>query len=199
MTSFACCVHDICMLHKVMKKVGPELHIFLNAIVLLFCVVLVLAVLVLFFKHEKLKMAMYFFANQAAMAAKQKYIGAGATEDAQMFATTIATVPAGKVLFGDKTNLQPLVSQLARQTGRRILVEDTHQMVLADSVSGTVGKLYTFANGIDMQTMKDGKPRRFEEKSQAGNEEDEVVVPVVGQNGVVEGAVIMSTSHVFDD
>lgn len=182
------------------KKVGPELHIFLNTIVLLFCVVLVLAVLVLFFKHEKLKSAMYFFANQAAMASKQQYVGADATEDAQMLATTIASVPASKPLYADKTNLQTLVALLSHQTGRDIVVEDTHQTIIADAIAANVGTLYTYANNMDLQTMKDGKVRRFTEKSKdylAGV--DEVVVPVKDNLGVTVGAVIMSTSHIFDN
>ncbi len=195
------CVHDrYIMLHKVIKKVGPELHIFLNAVVLLFCVVLVLAVVVLVFKHEKLKGAMYFFAQQAAMASKQQYIGADATEDAQMLATTIVNVPTGKVLWTDKESLQKLVSLLSHQTGRDIVVEDTHQFVLADTLPANVGKMYTNGGNADLQTIKDGKPRRFTEKSPdypAGV--DEVVVPVKDSNGVTVGAVIMSTSHIFDD
>ena len=191
---------DIVMLHKVIKKVGPELHIFLNAVVLFICAVLVLAVLVLLVKHEKLKAAMFFFAHQAAIASKQQYVGADATEDGQMLATTIANVPTSKPLFTDKTNLQTLVSLLSHQTGRDIVVEDTHQTILADAIVANVGTLYTYTNNADLQTMKDGKPRRFTEKSKdypAGI--DEVVVPVKNVNGAIVGAVIMSTSHIFDN
>lgn len=188
------------MLHKLVKKVGPELHIFLNATVLLFCVVLVLAVLVLVFKHEKLKAAMFYFANQAAMASKQQYIGADATEDGMMLATTIASVPTEKVLWSDKANLQKLVSLLSHQTGRDMVVEDTHQIILADTIPANVGKLYTYANNADLQTMKDGKARRFTEKSNDyPGGVDEVVVAVKDGSGKIVGAVIMSTSHIFDD
>lgn len=188
------------MLHKIIKKVGPELHIFLNATVLLFCIVLVLAVVVLIFKHEKLKAAMYYFANQAAIASKQRYIGADATEDAQMLATTLANVPAGKVLFDDKENLQRVVSLLSRQTGRDIVVMDTHQTILADSIAANVGKTYAFGNGVDLATIKDGQPRRFmEESTDYPGGVDEVVVAVKDSAGKIVGAVIMSTSHIFND
>lgn len=189
------------MLHKLVKKVGPELHVFLNSAVLLFCVVLVLAVIVLFFKHEKLKVAMYYFANQAAIASKQRYVGAGAVEDAQMLATTLSTVPSGKdVLFNDKENMQKLVGVLSRQMTRDIVVEDVHQTILADTFSANVGKTYTYGGGMDKQTIADGKARRFtEHSSDYPMGVDEVVVPVKNGSGAVVGAVIMSTSHVFDD
>lgn len=194
-------MHDsYVMLHKVFKKVGPELHIFLNASVLLFCVVLVLAVVVLVFKHEKLKAAMYFFANQAAIASKQRYVGADATEDAQMLATMVANVPSGKVLFSDKENLEKTVSLLSRQTGRDIVVMDAHQMILADTIAANAGKVYTYANNLDLATMRDGQPRRFmEESTDYPNGVDEVVVPVKDGSGKIVGAVIMSTSHIFND
>lgn len=143
---------------------------------------------------------MYFFANQAAIASKQRYIGADATEDAQMLATTLTSVPAAKPLWTDKPDLQKLVDTLSKQTKRDIVVEDMHQVILADTVLSNVGKSYTYASNQDLQTMKDGNPRRFTEKSNdypAGV--DEVVVPVKDNVGVVVGAVIMSTSHIFDD
>jgi hypothetical protein len=188
------------MLHKIIKKVGPELHVFLNSVVLLFCVVLVLAVLVLFFKHEKLKIAMFYFADQAAIASKQRYVGADAVEDASALATTIATIPAEKPLFSDKLNLQKLVTSLSQQMTRHIIVEDTHQMILADSISSDIGKLYSSGLGNDAKTLKDGQVRRFtEHSSDYPMGVDEVVVPMKSSNGSIEGAVIMSTSRIFDD
>lgn len=188
------------MLHKIIKKVGPELHVFLNSVVLLFCVVLILAVLVLFFKHEKLKMAMFYFADQAAIASKQRYVGADAVEDASALATIVATAPAEKPFLGDKMNLEKLVTTLSQQMTRDIVVVDTHQMILADSISANVGKLYSFGLGNDAQTLKDGKPRRFtEHSSDYPMGVDEVVVPMRSSNGTIEGAVIMSTSRIFDD
>lgn len=185
------------MLHKVIKKVGPELHIFLNAIVLLFCVVLILAVAVLFFKHEKLKVAMFYLANQAAIASKQRYVGADATEDASMLATTFVSVPN---LWTDKVSMQKVVSLLSHQTGRDIVVEDMHQTILADTIVGNDGKMYTFAQNADLQTMKDGRVRRFMGRSSDyPNGLDEVIVPVKDSTGATVGAVVMSTSHIFDD
>lgn len=188
------------MLHKFIKKVGPELHIFLNATVLLVCLALVAAVVVLVFKHERLKSAMYFFANNAAIASKQKYVGADATEDAQMFATTIANVPAEKVLFDDKANLQRAVALLSRQTGRAIVVMNISEVIVADSIAGNVGKTYAYGHGMDVATMRDGQPRRFTEESvDYPSGVDEVVVPVKDATGKIVGAVVMSTSHIFND
>lgn len=191
------------MLHKIIKKVGPELHVFLNSAVLLFCVALVLAVLVLFFKHEKLKVATYYFANQAAIASKQRYVGADAIEDAQMLATTLTTLPAAgsnTTLWTDKDNMQKLVGVLSRNMTRDIVVEDIHQTILADTFSANVGKTYTYGGGMDKQTIADGKPRRFTEHSaDYPMGVDEVVVPVKNGSGAVVGAVIMSTSRIFDD
>lgn len=194
-------MHDrYTVLHKVLKKVGPDLHVFLNSVVLFICLVLVAAVVVLIFKHEKLKMAMYYLANQAAIASKQRYVGADATEDAQMLATTLVTVPTAKPLWGDSASMQKLVETLSKQTNRDIVVEDMHQKILADTFSANVGKLYNHAGNQDLDTMKDGNPRRFTEKStDYPSGVDEVVVPVKDNLGVTVGAVIMSTSHIFDD
>ncbi len=187
------------MLHKFMKRVGPELHIFMNAVVLFICAVLALAVVVLLVKHEEIKSAMYFFANQAAIASKQRYVGADAVEDAQMLATTIASVPT-KPLIDDKQELQKLVSLLSAQTKRDIVVEDTHQIILADSIQSNVGKTYLYGQNMDALTIKDGAPRRFTEKSiDYPNGEDEVVVAIKNTSGKTLGALIMSTSHIFDD
>jgi len=184
------------MFHKVIKKVGPELHIFLNAAVLLFCVVLLAAVGVLLVKHEKLKMAMFFFANQAAIASKERFVGADATEDASMLATTLVSAPN---LWTDKVSMQKVVSLLSRQTGRDIVVEDMHQTILADTIAQNDGKMYTFAQNADLQTMKDGKARRFMGRSSDyPNGLDEVVVSVKDATGATIGAVVMSTSHIFD-
>jgi len=195
------CEHDrYGMLHKVFKKVGPELHVFINSAVLLFCVILILAVVVLLFKHERLKMAMYYFANQAAIASKQRYVGADAVEDANMLATTVVSVPTTKPLWSDKVSLQTLVSLLSKQTGRDIVVEDTHQIILADTIPSNGGKLYTYGANLDLQTMKDGNARRFTEKStDYPNGIDEVVVAAKDASGMTIGAVIMSTSHIFDE
>lgn len=189
------------MLNKIFKKVGAELHIFLNSAVLLFCIFLLAVVAILIAKHEKLKIAMYYFANQAAIASKQRYVGADAVEDAQMLATTLASVPSGKVLWADKDNLQQLVNALSKQTVRNIVVEDSHQMTLASTIAGNVGKSYKPGPDADVQTMKDGKPRRFTERNtDYPFGVDEVVVPVRDSaNGAIVGAVVMSTSHIFDD
>lgn len=189
------------MLHKIIKKVGPELHVFLNSAVLLFCVILLLGIVVLVFKHEKLKMAMYYFANQAAIASKQRYVGADTTEDAYMLSATLTAVPASKPLWLDKDNMQKLVDTLSKQTGRNIVVEDTTRLILAASVPTTIGKVYSYGGigaNFDLQTMQDGKPRRYIDRNN-NNYFDEVVVQVKDSTGTTVGAVIMSTSHIFDD
>lgn len=185
-----------------MKKVGPDLHIFANSVVVLACILLVVAVGILIFKHEKLKLAALTFVDQAMIATKQKYVGADATEDAQMLATTISTVSTGanKSLFADKESLQKLVSALSKQTKRDIVVLDLQQKIQADTLASNVGKLYTYADNQDFQTMRDGKPRRFIEQSMDyPGGIDEVVVPLKDSVGNVVGAVIMSTSTIFND
>lgn len=188
------------MLHKIIKKAGPELHIFMNSIVLLFCVILIAMVGYLVFKHLALKSAMYKFVAQGEIASKLRYVGAASTEDAQLVATTVGTVPSGKPLYTDKVELEKYVVTLAHQSGRDIVVLDTHEMILADSIPGNIGKTYTYAHGADLQTMKDGNPRSFrEESSDFPDEIEEVVVPVKSSTDAIVGALIMSTSHVFDN
>lgn len=188
------------MLHKVFKKAGPELHIFMNSIVLLFCVILVAMVGYLVFKHFALKSAMYRFVAQGEIASKLRYVGAASTEDAQLVATTIGTVPSTKPLYTDKSELEKYVATLAHETGRDIVVLDTHEMILADSIPSNIGKTYTYANGQDLQTMKDGQPRDFKERSHDYPDEiEEIVVPVKSSTGTIVGALIMSTSHIFDN
>lgn len=188
------------MLHKIVKKAGPDLHIFLNSVVLLFCVILIAMVGYLLFKHVELKSAVYNFVYQGQLATKLKYLGASGVEDAQMVALTVGQIPSDKPLITDTKELQTYVSRLSQETGRDIVVIDTHEMILADSIDANVGKYYTYANGEDIDTMKDGAPRRFSERSSDYPQElDEIVVPIKSTLGTTVGALIMSTSHVFDN
>ncbi|HXS14597.1 MAG TPA: hypothetical protein VN711_00530 [Candidatus Saccharimonadales bacterium] len=188
------------MLHKIIKKAGPELHIFMNSVVLLFCVILIAMVGYLVFKHLALKSAMYRFVAQGEIASKLRYVGAASTEDAQLVATTVGTVPSDKPLYTDKMELEKYIATLAKQSGRDIVVLDTHEMILADSIPANIGKTYTYANGADLQTMKDGQSRDFKERSTDYPDEiEQVVVPVKSSTGTIVGALIMSTSHVFDN
>lgn len=188
------------MLHRIVKKAGPDLHIFLNSVVLMLCVILIAMVGYLLFKHMALKSAVFNFVYQGELATKLRYLGAAGVEDAQILATTVGQVPSDKPLFTNQKELQGYVTKLSHQTGRDIVVMDTHQVILADSIPQNVGKYYTYANGEDILAMKGGNPRRFSEKSNDyPGEVDELVVPVKSSTGVTIGAVIMSTSHVFDD
>lgn len=188
------------MLHRIVKKAGPDLHIFLNSVVLFLCVILVGMVGYLLFKHFALKSAVYNFVYQGELASKLKYLGAAGVEDAQIVATTVGQVPSNKPLITNQKELQAYVSKLSRQTGRDIVVIDTHEMILADTISQNVGKYYTYANGEDEEAMKSGSSRRFTEKSTDYPDEiDEVVVPIRSTLGTTIGALIMSTSHVFDN
>lgn len=187
------------MLHKIFKKAGPDLHIFLNSVVLLGGLIVLTLFVYMVWKHLLLKSAVHLFVYQAEIATKQKFVGADATEDAKMAATTVGLVPSSKPLLSDKKELQNYVTALSKLTNRDIVVMDKGEMILADTMSGNVGKVYTFSSDADRETLKDGLPRRFTEVSKDyPSGIDEVVVPIKDATGTIVGALIMSTSAIFN-
>lgn len=192
-------VHDEYMLHKIFKKAGPDLHIFLNSVVLLGALIALTLFTYVVWKHLLLKSAVKLFVFQAEIATKQKFVGADAAEDAQMAAIAVGTIPSAKPLFTDKVELQKYIDALSKATNRDIVVIDKNEMILADTVSANVGKVYTYSADADRATMKDGLSRRFTEISKDyPSGIDEVVVPIKDVSGVVEGALLMSTSTIFN-
>lgn len=185
------------MLHKIVKKAGPDLHIFLNSIVLLVALIAIALFTYMVWKHLLLKSAAHLFVYQAEIATKQRYVGADATEDATMVAASIASVPSDKPLFSNKKELENYVTVLSKTTKRDVVVMDKHATILADTIPSNVGKLYTFPDDAS-KVLTDGAPRRFTEVStDYPSGVDEVVVPVKDAAGSIMGAVIMSTSGIF--
>ncbi len=185
------------MLHKLVKKAGPDYHIVINSLVLLGSLIVLTLFVYMVWKHLLLKGAVRLFVYQAEVATKQRYVGADATEDAQMVAATIASVPSDKSLFSNKKELENYVTVVSKTAKRDVVVMDKNATILADTKAANIGRLYVFPDNAN-NTLQDGNPRRFTELSNDyPSGIDEVVVPVKNSAGEIVGAVVMSTSNIF--
>lgn len=183
------------MLQKIVKKVGPEVHIIANSLMLLIAVFLLIVVGIVAWRHLKLKLNTYMYVYSAQVAEKQRLLGADSVEDADMLATTLM-YPQTASLLSQKAELQNLVSTLSKQTKRDIVVMDMHKVILADSVSSSAGKIYSFDPNKEVEkTLTDGNPRSFVEKSSDyPSGVNETVVALKDTKGSVVGALILSYS-----
>lgn len=94
-------------------------------------------------------------------------------------------------------DLQNYVTALSKELSRDIVVMDSSQKILADTVVTNKGTFYTADKNSEIKmTIEDGQTRFFEEKStDYPNGIIEVVVPTKNASGQVVGAVLISNSQ----
>lgn len=141
--------------------------------------------------------------NRYALQAQEKvmsYPPLNSAEDGAMIATTVASFPVGNPLYKNPDDLERYVTQINTQTGRDLVVVDKAKTILADTVSGNVGSMYTDDRGDEVSmTIADGKPRTFTETSKDYPKgiTEEVVPMKNSPNGQTIGAVLISSSQIF--
>lgn len=141
--------------------------------------------------------------DRYAMQAQEKvlsYPPLDSAEDGAVIATTVASFPVGSPLYKNPDDLERYVTQISTQTGRDLVVVNESKKILADTVAGNVGDMYTDDQGNEvMLTIRDGKPRSFTETSKDYPKGiTETVVPLKNSpNGQTIGAVIISSSQIF--
>src|SRR5688572_17736442 len=128
----------------------------------------------------------------------ESYKNANSIEDAEMIASTIASVPNGSPLIKNGEALQTYILDLATMTGRDIVVVDTNKKILADAIPTNVGKQYTYDNGEILKTIGDSNPRTFLETSpDYPSGINQTVIAIKDGNGATVGALILSPSQIF--
>lgn len=129
----------------------------------------------------------------------QKYQTANSIEDAQMIGLTITSVPPLIPLIKTPSLLQNYVKSLGDQTGRDIVILDKNKKIIADTIQANVGQTYNFDTGQIAETIFDGEPRSFIEKStDYPNGITQEVVQLKDQKGTVVGAILISPSNFFE-
>lgn len=130
----------------------------------------------------------------------QKYQQLNSIEDAQILATTLISLPSGNPLFRQPRELQKYIKTLSENTGRNIVVLDSKKKVLADANEGNVGEVYEHdEDGEVGKTILDAEPRAFIERSEEyPNGINQTVIQVKNASGTIVGALIVSSSNIFN-
>ncbi|HZE87870.1 MAG TPA: hypothetical protein VE090_06760 [Methylomirabilota bacterium] len=120
-------------------------------------------------------------------------------EDGRMLATIFGTSPATTPLYEQPAELQKVVNQISRETGRDLVVVDNKKIILADAVPGNRSKAFTQDTDNEVKaTIMDGSTRHFTEKSiDYPKGISQTVVPLLDGKGAIVGAVIISNSVIF--
>ncbi len=162
-------------------------------------VVLVLVAVFAFAKHyiRQSKWNYYVVQSQKEVS---NFKNLDSVEDGKMISTTILNIPSGNPLINQPQNLQKYIEQISNQTMRDIVVVDTARKILADTVAANVDSEYhEDAQGEVAKTMGDGNPRFFVEKSADYPDGiSQTVIPLKNENGATIGALILSTSTIFN-
>lgn len=130
----------------------------------------------------------------------QKYQQLNSIEDAQVLATTLTTLPSGNPIFKQPKELQKYIESLSKATGRDIVVLNTSETILADTMADNVGETYNENKGGEVgKTIFDGEPRTFIERSgEYPNGINQTVIQVKDASGTIVGALIVSSSNIFN-
>lgn len=130
----------------------------------------------------------------------QKYQELNSIEDAQVLATTLTTLPSGNPLIKQSAALQKYLVTLSEKTGRNIVVVNMQKKILADTNEENVGQTYTHDENSEVgKTILDGEARSFIEKSmEYPNGINQTVIQVKDASGTILGALIVSSSNIFN-
>lgn len=130
----------------------------------------------------------------------QKYQELNSTEDAMVIATTLTTLPTGNPLIRQPAALQKYIETLSEKTGRNFIVLNSKEKVLADTNGDNTGETYGYdENGEVGKTILDGEARSFIERSlEYPNGINQTVIQVKDAAGTIVGALIVSSSNIFN-
>lgn len=151
------------------------------------------------FKYVRLKLSWHMYASQMLESTNKKS-SMDSAEDAAIIATTITAYPVGSPLYTQARELQQYVAALSKQTGRDIVVMDKNKVILADTVPTNIGKKFMEDKAEEVtKTIADGQTRSFMEKSTDYPQSvSQTAIQLKNTAGSTVGAVVMSTSHLFD-
>ena len=170
------------------KKISVHavtIHIYTIAVIVL---LLLLAVLGIKYLHLKLSVAKY---TQSTIWMNSQGKPTGQISDYGIIVAQSASDISA-------SGLQNFVTSISKQLGRDVVIVDSSQKILADTIPVNNGKTYNYDSNDEVRmTIEDGQTRSFEEKSaDYPNGILEIVVPMKNAKGNITGAVIISNSQI---
>jgi two-component system, cell cycle sensor histidine kinase and response regulator CckA len=124
---------------------------------------------------------------------------AGVTREAQDVAHLVSFI----LMSGSKLSpsAQEIVAKLHQKQGRDMVLMDSNQLVLADTIPSEIGKNFTGDPEDEVAaTIKDRQVRTFVEASQEHRPgHQQIVVPVEGESGQVIGAVVLEYTPLYNE
>lgn len=175
---------------KTINVHAVTIHAYMIAIVLLIVALLALGV-----KYVHLKFSLNnFMLSTMQMNDMQMHQPVSNVTDYGVIIAT--TVPQYTTTSSD--GLQGYIAKLSSELKRDIVVVDSNEKILADTIAANRGSQYGYdKDGEVKSTMKDGISRSFVETSpDYPNGISEVVVPVKNASNEITGAVIISNFQV---
>lgn len=169
------------------------IHAYMIAIVLLIIALLALGVK---YVHLRLSLQDFTLSTMQMNEMQMHQPVSNVTDYANIIATTVAQYNTNATTTSD--TLQNYVATLSQQLKRDMVVTDTKQKILADTLATNRGSQYGYDKDDEIaSTMKDGIARSFVETSpDYPSGISEVVVPVKNANNEIIGAVILSNFQV---
>lgn len=154
---------------------------------------LLLVILGMGLKYMKLKRAWHSYGVKTLQSIDYKQDMKSA-EQAAVIAMTVGQVPSANPLYKQPQELQKFVTSLSQQTKRDIVIVDSKEMILADTIPANVGKTFEEdKNGEVGKTIADGQTMTFIEKgTDYPNGINQTVVVLQDASGKTVGAVIFS-------
>jgi sensor histidine kinase regulating citrate/malate metabolism len=121
-------------------------------------------------------------------------------EDATVVAMTVGQYPSAQPIYSQPKELQTYVTNFSKQTHRDLVVMDNNKKILADTVPANIGIGFgEDKNGEVAKTIFDGLQRTFTETSVDYPQGlEETVVVLKDASGKTVGAVVLSTSPIFN-
>lgn len=173
------------------EKKKINVHAFTVHIYTIAIIVLLLFVAVLGAKYWHLKWSVKNFTQSTIWMNSQSK----ATGQISDYGVIIGETASQHISSSD---LQSYVTTISKALNRDIVIMDSSKKILADTVSVNKGTTYSYdANNEIEMTIKDGKTRKFEERStDYPSGVLEVVVPMKDVTGDTIGAVLVSDSKI---
>lgn len=133
-------------------------------------------------------------ASTSQMAVKNK-----AHTDTAEQANIISQAIIAANLLNQPKQLQTYVQTVSSNIKKDVVVTNTKEMILADTVPENIGTEYTEDEGEELlDTIKDGKTRTFVEKgADYPKGISQTVIAIKDSQGVIVGAVILSNFSIY--
>ena len=171
----------------------------MNKVLIAVCVLFFVCLAVLSAKYMMLRRSWNMYAVQS-LHSNDNRNEKNSVEDASVVAMTVGQYPSANPIYKQPKEIQVYVDNFSKQTHRDLVVMDSNKMILGDTLASNVGKKYAEdKDGEVMKTIGDGQERSFTETSaDYPHGIEQTVVPLKDASGKTVGAVVLSTSPIFN-